>query len=224
MMSVLLLVALASAPVEVPARPYDEMLAELSARRAELGVKWGRRGADREALRREARGAVLGAITREMLPAWFGTPWEFHGTTRTPGTGGIACGYLVSTVLEQAGFRVQRVRMAQQPSEYIVKTLAPARKTWRFSNRPVEDVVRRVRREGKGLYLVGLDYHVGFLWNDGAQVWMCHASYLGTAEVLCEDALTSPAMLSRYHVVGRLLEDAMMEAWLEGRALPTVTR
>jgi hypothetical protein len=224
MISVLLLVVLASAPGESSVRPYPEALAALAERRAELGTKWGQRGVGREALRREARGAVLGAITRELLPAWFGTPWEFYGASQTPGTGSIACGYLVSTVLAQAGFRVERVRMAQQPAEYIVKTLVPARKTWRFSNRPVEEVVRRVRREGEGLYLVGLDYHVGFLWNDGAQVWMCHSSYLGTAEVLCEDALTSPAMVSGYHVVGRLLEDGMMEAWLEGRALPTFTR
>ncbi len=224
MISVLLLVALASSPVEGSARPYEAVLAELASRRVELGARWGQRGADRAALRREAREAVLGAVTRELLPAWYGTPWEFYGASRTPRVGSIACGYLVSTVLEAAGFRVERVRMAQQPAEHIVKTLVPAKRTWRFRDRPVSEVVRRVQREGEGLYLVGLDYHVGFLWNDGAQVWMCHSSYLGTAEVLCEDALTSPAMVSGYHVVGRLLEDGMMEAWLEGRALPTFTR
>lgn len=224
MISVLLVVALASTPVEGSARTYESVLADLASRREALGARWARRDADRPALRREARGAVLQAITRELLPAWAGTPWEFYGDSRTPRVGSIACGYLVSTVLEHAGFRVERVRMAQQPAEYIVKTLAPPGRTWRFRNRPVDEVVRRVQREGEGLYLVGLDYHVGLLWNDGAQVWMCHSSYLGTAEVLCEDALTSPAMVSGYHVVGRLLEDGMMDAWLEGRALPTVTR
>ncbi|QSQ28104.1 hypothetical protein JY651_14090 [Pyxidicoccus parkwayensis] len=126
-------------------------------------------------------------------------------------------------MLEDAGFRVERVRMAQQRAEYIVKTLVPPRRVWRFRNRPVREVVERVTKEGEGLYLVGLDYHVGFLWNDGTRVQMCHSSYLGTVEVVCEDALTSPAMVSGYHVVGRLLEDGMLEAWLEGRALPTFT-
>ncbi len=228
MLSALVLLALTSLPVEGDShalrRPYEEVLTELAARRGDLGARWGRRGADRAALRSEARAAVLQAITGEMLPAWHGTPWEFYGDAQRPGAGSIACGYLVSTVLQHAGFRVERVRMAQQPAEYIVKTLVPPRRTWRFRDRPVSQVVERVQREGMGLYLVGLDYHVGFLWNDGAKVWMCHSSYLGTAEVVCEDALTSPAMLSRYHVVGRLFEDGMMEAWLEGRALPTVTR
>ncbi|QDE87258.1 hypothetical protein BHS07_26930 [Myxococcus xanthus] len=123
-------------------------------------------------------------------------------------------------MLRDAGFRIERMRMAQQPAEYIVKTLAPPTKTWRFRGRPVSGVIDRVRRAGAGLYVVGLDYHVGFLWNDSARVWMCHSSYLGEANVVCEDALTSPAMVSRYHVVGKLLEDGMMDAWLEGQVLP----
>jgi hypothetical protein len=228
MLSTLLFVALTALPAEdVPSareQPYAEVLADLSARRGALATRWLQPGVDRDAIRDEARAVVLQALTRQLLPAWYGTPWEFYGATRTPRSGSIACGYLVSTVLADAGFRVERVRMAQQPAEYIVKTLVPSRRTWRFRSRPVSEVVERVKREGEGLYLVGLDYHVGFLWNDGTRVSMCHASYLGTAEVLCEDALTSPAMLSRYHVVGRLLEEAMLDAWLEGRALPTVMR
>lgn len=105
-----------------------------------------------------------------------------------------------------------------------MKTLVPPAKTWSFRNRSVSEVILRVKGEGAGLYLVGLDYHVGFLWNDGEQVWMCHASYLGDAKVLCEDALTSPAMESRYHIVGRLLEDGMIDAWLNGQKLLTITQ
>lgn len=228
MLSVLLLLALTSADAErdapPPERTYAETLSALSAQRSALAARWLRPDADRGAVREEARAVVFGAITRHILPAWYGTPWEFYGNSQTPGSGSIACGYLVSTVLQDAGFGVERVRMAQQPAELIVKTLVPPEKTWRFRNRPVSDVIHRVKREGEGLYLVGLDFHVGFLWNDGAQVWMCHASYLGDVAVVCEDALASPAMSSRYHVVGRLLEDGMIDAWLEGRELPTVTR
>jgi hypothetical protein len=41
---------------------------------------------------------------------------------------------------------------------------------------------------------------------------------------VCEDARTSEAMDSRYRVVGKVLGDAMMEDWLQARAIPTVTR
>lgn len=228
MLPTLLLLALTSLPAESagpsPERAYVEVLTELSARREELAARRRSARSDRGAVLEEARTLVLQTLTQRILPAWYGTPWEFYGNTQVPGTGSIACGYLVSTVLRDAGFRVERVRMARQRAEYIVKTLVTPGNTWRFRDRPVSEVLRRVEQEGEGLYLVGLDYHVGFLWNDGTQVLMCHASYLGTAEVVCEDALTSSAMVSRYHVVGRLLEDGMMEAWLEGRAIPTFTR
>ncbi|GHH04490.1 hypothetical protein [Comamonas sp. JC664] len=224
MVPVLLLLALAPIDAEHdaprPERPYTESVSELEARRHDFGARWRQPGTGRRTLREEARATVLEAITRQLMPAWYGTPWEFYGDSQTPGTGSIACGYFVSTVLRDAGFRVERIQMAQQRAEYIVKALAPPKKTWRFSDRPVSEVVDRVRLAGEGLYVVGLDYHVGFLWNDSARVWMCHASYLGEGKVLCEDALSSPAMVSGYHVVGKLLEDGMMDAWLEARELP----
>ncbi|WP_253902720.1 hypothetical protein [Corallococcus exiguus] len=225
MVPILLLLALTPVDAEPeplrPERPYAEVVAGLEARRQDFGTRWHQPGVKRTSLRDEARSTVLEAITRQLMPAWYGTPWEFYGHSQTPGTGSIACGYFVSTVLRDAGFRIERVRMAQQPAEHIVKTLAPSLKTWRFRDRPVSEVVDRLMSAGAGLYVVGLDYHVGLLWNDSAKVWLCHSSYLGEAKVVCEDALTSPAMVSRYHVVGKLLEDGMMDAWMKGRAIPT---
>ena len=69
----------------------------------------------------------------ELLPAWDGTPWDFHGTSQAPREGKIACGYFVSTTLLHLGLQVERVRMAQQASELIVKSLVstnPIRRSW----------------------------------------------------------------------------------------------
>ena len=35
---------------------------------------------------------------------------------------------------------------------------------------------------------------------------------------------TFKAMVSRYHVVGKLIEDPMIDAWLGAREIPTLTR
>jgi hypothetical protein len=60
-----------------------------------------------------------------MLGTWLALACT---TSETPGRGEIACGYFVSTVLRDAGFGVERVRLAQQASERIVRTLsAPTR-------------------------------------------------------------------------------------------------
>src|ERR1700741_5295000 len=52
-----------------------------------------------------------------LLPCWYGTPWGFYGTTEEPGQGTIACGYFVTTVLRDAGCSLQRIKLAQYPSE-----------------------------------------------------------------------------------------------------------
>ena len=77
---------------------------------------------------------LLDTVRDELIPPWVGTEWAFYGTTQTPGEGEIACGYFVSTVLRDAGVKVERVKLAQQASEYIVKTFAEAEHVRRFRN------------------------------------------------------------------------------------------
>ncbi len=72
-----------------------------------------------------------------------------------------------------------------------------------------------------GVYVVGLDTHVGLLVvRDGAQRF-CHASRSMNQEVLCEDASVAKALHSHYLVIGRL-SDRAVEAWAKGVPLPTV--
>lgn len=201
---------------EIP--PYEALLTRLDARAVDLRA---RARVDRSAVRDEARRVLLAEITTELFPAWAGTPWAFYGTTEVPGEGPIACGYFVSTVLRDAGFDVERVALAQQPAEWIALTFVPKSELRRFRRRPVDEVVDHVAAAGEGLYVVGLDYHVGTLWNDGQTVRMCHSSPLGDGGVVCEDARASPAMVSNLHVVGKLLDDAMIDRWLDDAPFPT---
>lgn len=169
----------------------------------------------------EARTAVLDAIVDVYFPAWEGTPWEFHGTSQVPGEGSIACGYYVSTILRDAGFRVERVRLAQQPAEWIQRTFLASGDLTRFHDKPVPAVLEHIRASGDGLYLVGLDHHVGFLLKEGERLDMCHASYIEPVAVTCQPAATAAALPSGYTVVGKLFDDEMMRGWLEGRDWPT---
>jgi hypothetical protein len=157
------------------------------------------------------------------MPPWDGTPWDFNGTTQVPGEGFIACGYYVSTLLRDAGFRVERIRLAQQASEYIVRTVAPSTEIKWFRRKSVDTVVDHVAAQPDGLWVVGLDFHVAFLVARLGQVQMCHASYLDEAVATCEPARTAEAMVSKVHVVGRTLGDPQLIAWLEGTRIETRT-
>ncbi len=209
-------------PVALPVQPtYAARRAALEERRQALGARWAQ--GDTSA-RDAAEAVVLETIVDDLIPAWLGTPWEFYGASTTPGEGSIACGYFVSTVLEHAGFGVERIAMAQQPSERIIQTLTPESAIWRFSLRPLSDVLDRLAQEGDGLYVVGLDFHTGFLVQRSGQTTFCHASYLDEVAVVCEPAEDAAALASEYRVVGRMLEPAMLEAWLLGEPLPTRTQ
>ena len=59
-----------------------------------------------------ARAYLLTAIDAHF-EHWKGTPWDFNGTTRIPGQGTIACGYFVTTALQDAGFDLPRYRCGQ---------------------------------------------------------------------------------------------------------------
>lgn len=209
-----------------PRAVYPERLTSLEKKRQDLANAYTKSKTEKakERVRDQARAAVLRAIRHDILPAWKGTAWDFYGTTSTPGEGEIACGYYVTTVLRDAGFKVARAKLAQQPSERITTSLVPEEAIWRFRKGDEEGVVETIRKKGDGLYLVGLDNHVGFLDVSGDAVRFCHASYADEADVRCEDPVSSQPFQSEYHVVGRLLSGPMIDAWLEGKAIETKTK
>ncbi len=108
-----------------------------------------------------AQGYFVQPSRNERALAALPATWDFYGTTTTPREGKIACGYYVTTVLEQAGFHLQRVLLAQQASAYVVQTLARGtRVDW---IRPAITEARVDRFDG--LRVVGL----GHLRRSGAQ-------------------------------------------------------
>jgi hypothetical protein len=172
-------------------------------------------GADDIAL--TTRAAFADAVL-ELLPPWEGTAWAMNGTTEIPNEGSIACGYFVSTVLRDAGLQVERVTLAQQGAESIIRTLSDDEDIRRYRNTPVHEVLRD--HEEPGVYIVGLDWHVGILVVAAGEPTFCHASRSQNQRVLCEPAATSRALRSRYTVVGRL-SDRVHDAWLSETLLPT---
>ncbi|NUO49362.1 MAG: hypothetical protein HOV80_10950 [Polyangiaceae bacterium] len=127
-------------------------------------------------------------------------------------------------MLRDAGFKIERAKLAQQPSERITTTLVPEDEIWRFRKGDETGVVNAVRDKGDGLYVVGLDDHVGFLDVLDKEVRFCHASYTHDADVRCEDPLGSVPFESDYHVVGRLFSGPMIDAWLSGTTIETRTK
>ena len=167
-------------PTPNDVQDYKTVIARIEADRTEIASRYQRANAasERAVALASARETVTKAIYREIFPAWYGTAWDFNGTTEAPRQGKIACGYFVSTVLRDAGWRVQRTRLAQQASENIILSLTTTGHIKRFRRVAIDDFVMAVKNWGSGVYVVGLDIHVGFIVNTGDEILFIHSSYV----------------------------------------------
>ena len=110
--------------IEQKRKDYQKNLTEIEDYRKKQAERY--RAADQAAkvvILNESRKHIETELLQDIFPAWYGTDWAFHGTSTKPGEGAIACGYFVSTCLLHAGFKVERVKLAQQASQKIIETL-----------------------------------------------------------------------------------------------------
>ena len=88
----------------------------------------------------------------------------------------------------------------------------------RFSNVPIASFNNEVQNLGDGIYIVGLDSHVGFLYVLKGKYRFVHSH--GYLFVLSEIPSLSPILrMSKYRVVGKLFNNKMIEQWLNGKKI-----
>lgn len=194
---------------------YPELIAQV--KKQQTAFKTAYQKADstsRDSIIEAAQDYLLTTITTDFFNHWYGTEWDFNGTTRTPGEGKIACGYFITTVLTDAGFKIPRVHWAQQASEYYIQRMTTDIK--RYSGASMEKVITYFKEREDGLYVVGLDSHVGFVYKRGKKLQFVHASYYNPKEGVKSENLDSknPLSASEYRVIGRVLDKEMVRKWL----------
>jgi len=164
------------------------------------------------------------AVLNRLGPFWHGTPHSYYGTTVKPGQGHIACGYFVSTLFQHAGVKVNRIKLAQQPSADIINTFTHKKYIRRYSHVPIKHFVQEIKKWGDGLYIVGLDFHVGFISVEKSHVRFIHASGFYPKCVINESAKNSPSLIvSKLRVVGKISADPVfLRKWLKGSSFSVV--
>jgi hypothetical protein len=199
-----------------PTRSYDAIVAAIEGRRLELA----------EASIASARREVLRAIDEDLFPAWLDTAWAFHGTATEPQQeGGIACGYFVATILQHAGLRLSsRTRFGQAAALDIQRALTPdPAELHRIFSVPADEVAERIRGLGDGLYIVGLNVHVGFVVVKRGTVQLVHSSYTDAQRVVREPLGEAEAIHNSrkagYFVTPLFASDALVESWRDGRRI-----
>ncbi|NMH86976.1 hypothetical protein [Flavivirga algicola] len=154
-------------------------------------------------------------LINNIVPFWYGTPWDFNGYTNVPNQGEIACGYFVSTTLKHLGFNLNRYKMAQKSGLTEAKILQSKTELKIFSNLSFDTLKLKLNTiYNDGIYFVGLDNHVGYVLIKDKELYFLHASYYDN-KVLIELAETSPCFVSNLYVFAEITtNEKLVKHWI----------
>lgn len=172
-----------------------------------------KRGKLKNAPTNKAGNYLFSIFNNDIPHYWTGTPWDFNGTTRIPGQGNIACGYFVTNTLSDIGFNIQRVKLAQQASSYMIKTLCVNVKTI-SGFQQFKNYINT--QPANSIFIIGLDFHTGFILKDDKQSYFLHSNYINRQGVIKETMDNSKALAnSKVFVVGGLSQNkALLQNWV----------
>ncbi len=201
---------------------YAVLCSQLEQWRKELGERHrlAKTDAQRSAVEQEAR-----VLLEHMLPAlmrcWIGTKWDFNGTADKPGNGKIACGYFVSTVLQDAGFQVNRYQLAQQASANIIHSFIAENQSTLGVGQRYETFTSNLSNREPGIYVCGLDTHVGFIVNTPTGFRFIHSSSARPWTVVDQSPQEATALQeSNWRMLGNFTGNPqVIRTWLKGEPI-----
>ena len=145
------------------------------------------------------------SLVDSIFDYWYGTEWDFNGTTQEPQNGKIACGYFVTTTLKHLGLNINRVYLAQQASSVLIKEICDETSIKIFTNGKFEKMKTYVNKYNGNIFIAGLDNHVGFIVREENELFFIHASGIAPYKVVKDKIDESPLIKnSQYFMVGHL--------------------
>lgn len=171
---------------------YDRLLLHNKRLRRCLYRRWRKsRGKRRKRALRQSEEIARWVLERAVLPLWLGTRWDFYGTATKPHQKRIACGYFLVHALLSVGFLFPETfwyrsrkrgpmkiyEFAKQSAFGMARLMSSRALTVVQSRRPVSALISAARRLGPGLFVLGLDNHVGLVLYDGKNAYFWHAAF-----------------------------------------------
>ncbi len=203
---------------------YRSICRNLDHERAALGNEWKNASSKtkKDAVLDEARALLLSRLSDSLFVCWYGTGWDFNGTSTCPRQGNIACGYFVTTLLKHSGFLINRTHLAQVASSEMIKTFCPPEKIKIITNNQTKKLFDYIKSKPDGIFIVGLDNHTGFILKEGANIDFVHSNYDASVDKVVREPLEKSEIIKAngYFMVGDLSHsDATMEKWITGKKI-----
>lgn len=197
-----------------PTQSYTELKANIVFTRDKINVEYlAADSLGKDSLIKYSQ-EFLRNISQEIFTYWYKTQWDFNGITQTPREGKIACGYFVTTVIRDVGFDIPRSTWGQLPSETMIKKLSPTVK--KYSGKSIQVVIDYFKNRPDGIYIVGMDTHIGFVSKEGKQLKFIHSNYYQPEiGVMSQDLKgNNPLNDASYRVIGQIFQYEMAKKWI----------
>ena len=163
----------------------------------------------------EARIKLTESLFQDIFNHWYTTKWSFEGHTETPKQGTIACGYFVSTTLRDVGFNLNRYKLAQKSPEEEAKSIACGTTIEKLQNVTKQELKKYFLKQKDGIYFIGLDFHVGYIYKNNQEVHFIHSNYIENKGVMKETIENSKAIVSsKYFIASITHNDNFIKKWL----------
>ena len=167
----------------------------------------------------KARNLLIKTFSDSLFVCWYGTEWDFNGTTTTPRDGEIACGYFVTTLVRDAGFKIERAKLAQCASQSMINTLCPDADVKIITGGQVQKVKEHILAKPDGIFIVGLDTHTGFIVKKGTELHFVHSNYTLASDGVMSESFDESSVIQNngYFAIGNFLNsDGTIQKWLNG--------
>jgi hypothetical protein len=160
----------------------------------------------------------VNTISNDLYRYWKNTPWDYNGNTTQPGKEAIACGYFVTTILRDMDLSINRIKLATCVSSQMMKSLTPGQRLKNLSYLSYDSFNDKLKQMGKGVYVIGLDFHTGFIVNDGRENWFIHSNYINRKGVTKEPVMASAALKASgtRWLISLTGDREFLQKWLRG--------
>ena len=172
---------------------------------------------EKNAVLKQARALFISGLVDKLFPYWYGTSYNFYAEGDTPRVNQIACGYFVAVLLRDMGAKVNIGDLAEGESGRMIMKLDAKEYIKRYKSIPAAKFYEMVKKDGDGLYIIGLDVHTGYLLCAGGKLYFIDAA---PSEVKIHDPDSSIWLAgSDYRMTGKISDDPLfLKKWLTGVA------
>ncbi len=151
---------------------------------------------------KKANASLFQTFHADVPQYWIGTSWDFNGTTQEPGKGDIACGYFLTTTMQQTGYDIKRIWMAQQASSVLIKQYCSDIK---ISSKLGSIIAYLKSQPDSSCFIIGLDFHTGFVTKNGTDMYIIHSNYIENEGVIKEKIEHSKVLKNnKYFMIGSM--------------------